>query len=77
MDDDWVIELTSADPEPEEHGTLVVDADGAVWERCGKEGTRCGWSRVDDWNDDPRSWIRLAGNHGPVRRRRPRTDRTG
>ena len=69
--DDWMVELTSSDPEPETYGTLVVDVDGGVWERTDKEGTRFGWSRVDDWNDDPRSWIRLAGNHGPVRLIRP------
>ena len=69
--DDWMVELTSSDPEPETYGTLVVDVDGGVWERTDKEGTRFGWSRVDDWNDDPRSWIRLAGNRGPVRLIRP------
>jgi hypothetical protein len=60
--------LTSTDPEPA-YGTVVRDAEGRVWRRGYDDSRRC-WAPLDEdgWpsNDDPESWVRVAGNHGPV-----------
>lgn len=58
--------LTSSDPEPD-IGSIVVDQDSVAWVRTPNYGTRFNWSTlVPDPSKDPRSWVRLAGNHGPV-----------
>lgn len=58
--------LTSTDEEPP-IGTTVHDAKGRTWVRVAVER---GWQMHDDdgspINDDPESWIRVAGNYGPV-----------
>ena len=60
--------LTSTDPEPVE-GTVIVDASGRKWVRddgpYGGPGWR-NWVRYENPDHDPESWIRVAGEGGPV-----------
>lgn len=51
------------DPEPSA-GTLVRDACGTRWIKT--EGTSCSWVRADLDVGDPESWVKVAGNYGPV-----------
>lgn len=60
----WEV-LRSLDPEPP-LGTVVVDQDGLAWVRSPDYGTRFGWGTVIPDAGECRSWVRLAGNHGPV-----------
>lgn len=61
--------LTSSDPQPPE-GTVVRDADGTEWILDGEDPRP--WFQVDEDNPaqlanaDPESWIKVAGNYGPV-----------
>lgn len=59
-------QLNERDPEPG-LGCVVATVDGVEWEHV--EGTygRDYWVRVDDPAGDPESWIKVAGNYGPVR----------
>lgn len=55
--------LTAADPEPPA-GTVVRDATGCEWYRS-DEGDY--WLRQGRWDlADPESWVKVAGNYGPV-----------
>lgn len=68
MDDKVGQTLTSADPEPPP-GTTVTDCFGKPWTRDGLWEVPLGcssWTR-DDVEDDPESWIKVAGNYGPVK----------
>lgn len=58
MDDN----LTAADPEPPA-GTVVRDATGCEWWRS-DEGDY--WLRQKADYADPESWVKIAGNYGPV-----------
>lgn len=58
--DEW---LTSADPEPAE-GTIVETEWGQRWERS-PDWEGGGW--LSDDASDPESWIKVAGNYGPVK----------
>lgn len=55
--------LTSADPEPPV-GSIVRDAHGVRWEHDG-EDPPC-WLPDLPGDHDPESWIKVAGNYGPV-----------
>ena len=55
--------LTTADPEPPP-GTVVRDATGCEWYRSDEGGY---WLRRGRWDlADPESWVKIAGNYGPV-----------
>lgn len=57
--------LTASDPEPPP-GTVVIDADGRKW-RSWIDSWPCHWLLEDgDERSDPESWIKVAGNYGPV-----------
>ena len=56
------VTMTSRDPEPP-MGTIVRDARGRRWHRFDDETNA--WIQLDD-DDDVESWIRVAGNYGPV-----------
>lgn len=58
-------ELWSGDPEPAV-GTIVMDVDGRVWRRWQESERGKDWIRSDGVDDDPESWVRVAGNYGPV-----------
>lgn len=65
------VTLSSNDPEPPE-GTIVRDSQGKLWSR--DDGEYGGPGRANwlfygaDWfaGADPESWIKVAGNYGPV-----------
>lgn len=52
--------LTSNDPEPAV-ATVVRDAFGRKWRRWPE-----GYWLNEDAEDDPESWVKVAGNYGPV-----------
>lgn len=52
--------LNSLDDEPPV-GTQVINDEGVIWEHQ-PEGY---WLRDD--SPDPESWVKIAGNYGPVR----------
>jgi hypothetical protein len=54
--------LTSSDPQPP-IGTIVTDHWGHPWQLDGDEPPT--WFRRDV-DADPESWIKVAGNYGPV-----------
>jgi hypothetical protein len=56
------VTLTAADPEPPA-GTCVRDATGECWVHS-DEGDY--WLRVGREYGDPESWVKIAGNYGPV-----------
>lgn len=58
--------LTSSDPEPD-LGTVVRDKFGRLWRRTEQlhiESTY--WLEYPGYGGDPESWIKVAGNWGPV-----------
>jgi len=61
-----MIRRTSNDAEPPA-GTVVRDCYGRLWRRVG-DGRA--WIPLEDdlsrRNDDPETWVRVAGNFGPV-----------
>lgn len=59
--------LTATDPEPA-RGSTVCTMLGEKWFRD-HESSPCSWLRLDDNGDtfgDPESWVKVAGNYGPV-----------
>jgi len=58
-----MITLTSNDPEPPS-GSIVRDSMGRRWTRFEDEPRS--WIQLDN-DDDTESWIKVAGNYGPVR----------
>ena len=60
------ITLTSSDPQPG-WGVIVRDVDGREWENTGgEEGSWANWQQTDATQPDPETWIKVAGNYGPV-----------
>jgi hypothetical protein len=61
--------LTTNDPEPPE-GTVVRTEWGQLWERVdGPWGGTANWlmmPRTADTDWDPETWVKVAGNYGPV-----------
>lgn len=62
--------LTSADPEPP-WGTIVCTDGGVKWRRYDEEPGVANWlpeMAAPDYspNPDPESWVKVAGNYGPV-----------
>jgi hypothetical protein len=57
--------LTSADPEPPE-GTVVRDDCGTLWTSDGPQYRPACWTRPDAEVHDPETWVKVAGNYGPV-----------
>lgn len=55
--------LTASDPEPPP-GTLVRDDCGTVWVNDGHRP--CCWVQPEAEVHDPESWMKVAGNYGPV-----------
>lgn len=55
------MKLTAASPEPPP-GTVVLDDCGDRWERSYESG----WLRTGYEDGDPESWVKVAGNYGPV-----------
>lgn len=58
--------LQASDPEPGP-GTMVLDDCGIVWINDGHRP--CCWVRpdlIEQGIHDPESWIKVAGNYGPV-----------
>lgn len=55
------VQLTSSDPEPP-IGSQVTDDLGRRWYRE-VEGY---WLQVEHLDWDPESWVKVAGNYGPV-----------
>jgi hypothetical protein len=56
--------LTSSDPEPPV-GTIVCDAFNRAWRRW-PEGYWLEERSPVDPDGDPGSWVKVAGNYGPV-----------
>lgn len=56
--------LTSADREPG-IGTLVLDHCGITWINSGYYPIA--WMPTGGQGGDPESWIKVAGNYGPVK----------
>lgn len=56
--------LTSADPEPDV-GAIVETTAGERWVR--DDDLVIAWFHEGHEDDDPESWIKVAGNYGPVR----------
>jgi hypothetical protein len=58
--------LTSSDPQPG-LGAIVRDIDGREWENTGgEEGSWRNWQQTDVTQTDPETWVKVAGNYGPV-----------
>lgn len=59
--------LTAADPEPP-WGTVVRTDGGVKWRRYDEEPGVANWlpEVVSDYSPDPESWVKVAGNYGPV-----------
>lgn len=58
--------LTSRDPEPPD-GTTVRDDCGTTWIRTSDPGSGYAyWFQVDHPDWDTESWVKVAGNYGPV-----------
>lgn len=55
--------LTSTDPEPPE-STVVRDDCGTLWANDGYRPA-C-WTQPGAKAHDPESWVKIAGNYGPV-----------
>lgn len=56
--------LTASDPEPPP-GTLVRDVCGVEWFLDGDDPPSW-FRRLRDTGSDPESWMKVAGNYGPV-----------
>lgn len=57
--------LTTLDPEPPV-GTVVRAFDGVHWQRVEAPISGTYWIMVRHPEGDPESWIKVAGNYGPV-----------
>ncbi len=57
--------LTAKDPEPG-LGAVVTDATGADWIHTLSNNGGGYWLRWPDLDGDPESWVKVAGNYGPV-----------
>jgi hypothetical protein len=66
------VTLTSSDPEPLALGAVVTDALGIDWVHVPSGYGGAYWLPVDDaGTPDPESWVKIAGNYGPVVLHRP------
>lgn len=66
-----VLTLTANDEEPPV-GAMVRDAFGKAWVHLWASYGRSYWLRYDALSGDPESWVKVAGNYGPVTYRPPR-----
>lgn len=63
--------LTANDPEPP-ISSMVKDATGMWWVHVPASYGRSYWLPYRNLAADPESWIKVAGNYGPVTYRPPR-----